>query len=174
MIKNVTTEDKKMGSFHKSFSKVDLSETPVKFHPMKDELLPFLLQNLHNFCLLEEEIYDRDEQLSNENKSTDKLWNEYKRHYTKLAKPICTEDMLKRLSLVSYGKPSRYGYLNTGCDKVIFKMKSQNKAVVEIHFQKGVGERHQFVLQKKEDGWKISDKNIGFASEKNKWHKCEL
>ncbi|GMK39583.1 hypothetical protein PCCS19_26370 [Paenibacillus sp. CCS19] len=170
---------------HESLSDVDMSATAEKYKYMKDELLHFLFENLYNLCQLEKEIYIRSVQLNNEKLDLgipshqthphDKgLWAEYKDRYREMIMPICTETLIARGFAGSFGEPAEYDYLNTGCEKIFFIMKSRSRAVVEIHYEYGIGKMHQFVLQLKDGEWKINEKNYGFTSEIDRWHKDHI
>ncbi|MCT4615108.1 MAG: hypothetical protein N4A49_09580 [Marinifilaceae bacterium] len=52
-------------------------------------------------------------------------------------------------------------------------MKSEKRAVVEIHYKYGMEEKDQFVIKKNEYGWRIDTKKYGFQSN-NKWFKDYL
>lgn len=155
---------------------INMGETPEKFQHMKDELLDFLLSNLRSLCQLEEEFYVRNEQLDKDkvtrlglprhhtHPESGDMWNEYSRRFLEIVTPICTQSLLKRGFARSIGNPAEYAYLNTGC-KISFIMKSANRAAIETSFKKGTVMKHQFILKKTEDGWKIDSKKYGFADE---------
>jgi len=172
-----------MDFLHESFNNADITGTAEKFLHMKDELLPFLFENLHKICLLEDEIYLLSEKYVAEKPTLgiprhivhpkDKeMWADYRKRYREIVEPICTETLLKRGVAQSFAEPAEYDYIHTGCKKIFFIMKSKSRAVVEIHYKHGVKKMHQFVLQLKEDGWKISSKNYGYPrpGEIDKWH----
>ena len=164
-----------------SEAEIDFRATPEKYHYMKDEIISFLLQNLKNICQLQEEICARNDQLEKEKiklgisrnqlaPGSKELWEEYRNRYMALVTPICTELLLKQGVAGSISKPAKYSFSNTGCDKIVFTMKSQNRAVIEFYYYiVVVGQKHQFTLQNIEGKWKISMVKGGLINEP-KWH----
>lgn len=73
----------------------------------------------------------------------------------------------------SFGKPTKYEYLTYPDTKIKFIMKSANRTVIETEYQYGSGRKHQFVLKKDGENWKIDTKKYGFPNEKT-WYKDEL
>lgn len=52
-------------------------------------------------------------------------------------------------------------------------MKSDNRAVIETHFEVGVQKKEQFVIKKIDEIWKIESKKYSFPDETT-WYKDEL
>jgi hypothetical protein len=155
---------------------VDTNQTPEKFQYLKDEILGFLIDKLEALNKLEQEIFERSRALKNPAElhqlqpGEKELWAEYKLRH----KEITTTISLKPSDgSRSFGKPAKYDYLNYPDTKIIFIMKSADRAVVEAYYEYGLKKKEQFVLRKKEDSWKIDTKKYGFSGE-DKWMLDEL
>ena len=157
----------------------ELRDTPEKFAPMAEELVPFLAEHLRGLCALETEIFARSRELEAEKlkhgipayqtaPGSQELWEEYRERYGRLAAAFCTPKLLERGYAGSCGKPAKYEHLNTGCD-VFFTMKSAKRAVVETSFHRGLLFRHQFVLKHTEAGWQADQVSYAHGQE-DSWH----
>ena len=81
-----------------------------------------------------------------------------------LVTPRCTEKMLKWGTARSFGKPTKYEYLDTEPDcQVVFTMKSAKKATVETRRGPGVKEQHRFTLRPTDGGWMIGSVDYRLA-----------
>lgn len=156
---------------------IDDSLTSEKFLPMKNELVEFLITILQEINRLEQEIFNRSEKLKNPKEPNqvqpgeDELWEEYTSRYRKIVSPIFLDTTQGNPD--SFGNPAKYDYLLYPDTKLIFIMKSENRAVVEIEFYQSIGKKEQFVLKKEIENWKIATKKYGFIGE-NTWHKDSL
>lgn len=160
-------------------SEVTACDTPEKYLPMKDILVPAVVAFLRQLCALEEEIYQRSEKMEADKlragipksqmaPGSMELWEEYRERYGEIAKLHCTQKLLDRGYGRSYGCPATYAYLNTGC-KLDFTMKSPKKAVIVTHYHKGIDMKHQFVLKIEENEWNIDSVSYGYENEST-WH----
>jgi hypothetical protein len=155
---------------------IDVSQTPEKFQHLTSEILGFLIDKLEALNKLEQEIFERSRTLKNPaalhqlQPGEKELWTEYKFRYKEITNPITLKPAGGG---GSFGKPAKYDYLNYPDTKIIFIMKSTDRVVVETQFEYGIKKKEQFVLRKKNDGWKIDTKKYGFLSE-NKWMTDEL
>ena len=157
---------------------MEIVDTPEKFHPMAEELVPPLVELLRRLSALEVETCRRsrtvreareaqgERYVSQEEKD---IWTQYRESYGRLLEGRCTQALLDRGYGSSFGDPPAYGYLDTGC-QLAFTMKSPARAVVETTFLHGVDMRHQFVLRNTPEGWRIDRVSYGFPSEPGKWH----
>lgn len=163
--------------------KFNTNSTPDKYQEMKYELIPILINLLDEISILESTFIKKNEELkagkiklgipsSQIPPGYEEMWKEYKQKYRELIEEICTEELLEYGFANSIGKPGKYDYLKTGCD-LFFIMKSSKRATIEIHFEKGISMRNQFILRKIDDNWKISDKKYGFIGETT-WYKDRI
>lgn len=160
---------------------VKLSDTPEKFQPMAQKLVPPLVELLQKRNELEQEIYQRYQALEAEKPALGlprnqmhpddpALWEEYRRRYLELVEPWCVPGMLKYGAAGSCGKPARYDSLFDGPEgQVIFTMKSAKRATVETTCRKSWEHRYRFTLRLGEDGWKIGRVEYSFGGEAI-WH----
>lgn len=151
---------------------IDASQTPEKFQHLKAEVLGFLIANLEALNKLEQEIFERNLALKNPEARHQvqpgqmELWAEYKRRYLEMATPISVK---QPEGGGSFGKPAKYDYLSYPDTKIVFTMKSADRAVVETQYEYGIKKKEQFVLRKTADGWKIDTKKYGFPDEDTWW-----
>lgn len=155
---------------------IDTSQTSERFLYLTDEILSFLIDKLQALDKLEQEIFERYEVLKtkrivpNEICSwEDELWIEYAWRSEEIISPISWKP--HKVDFRPIGKPTMYEYLSYPDTKICFKMRSLHRAVIEIQFEYGIREKHQFVLRKNENGWKIDTKKYSFPNE-DIWHKC--
>ncbi len=152
---------------------IDSSQTPEKFQYLKDEILDFLIDKLEELNNLEQEIFERSRALKNPaapnqlQPGEKELWTEYKLRYKEITTPI---SLKQPEGGGSFGKPTKYDYLNCPDTKIIFIMKSADRAVVETQYEYGLKKKEQFVLKKIGESWKIDTKKYGFPNEE-KWMK---
>ena len=155
-----------------------VEDTHEKYLPMKDILVPQLIEFLRKLCHIEEELYFKDTKIDEDkakavipeniaNQQSEELWKEYRKKYGEIAETFCTQKLLDKGYARSIGQPAQYSYINEGC-KLSFIMKSSKRATIKIFFHAGVDERHKFVLKLTEDGWKIDSKSYDFNDDK--WH----
>lgn len=153
--------------------------TDEKYQSMQAVIVPILLKLLSDLNYLEDEIFVKDKQLTEDKlklgisknqvaPGSKELWVEYKERYGDIVTPVCTSNLLKRGYAGSISFPLRYGYINTGC-KLYFIMKSQNRAVVEIHFSHGIDMKDQFIFNKINDNWKLNQVKYGYQGE-DRWY----
>lgn len=157
-------------------------DTPEKFRPLAEELVPPLLELLRARNDLEREVHERFQALEaaklaagipkNQVAPGDpELWEEYRRRYLELVQPRCVPGLLKYGAAGSCGRPARYDPLFAGPEgKVLFTMKSPKKAVVETSCQKSWEMRYRFTLRLCEEGWRIGGVEHSFGGEES-WHK---
>ena len=157
---------------------MEIADTPEKFRPMAEELVPPLVALLRQLSALEETFFQRSRELKKAREARGEryvsqeekdIWQQYKEAYGRLLDGRCTQALLDRGYAGSFGDPTAYGYLDTGC-RLTFTMKSPARAVVETAFLHGVDMCHQFVLRNTEEGWRIDRVSYGFSSEPGKWH----
>lgn len=152
-----------------------IQDTPEKFQPMAEVIVPPLLELLQARNILEEEIFARSQELKKSKAAAglplnqtipeeQELWEEYRRRYLELVAPRCVPGFLKYGAASSFGKPTKYGYLedDPSC-QVVFTMKSAKKAVVELRRGPGVNEQHQFTLRPAEGNWLIGGVSYRFS-----------
>jgi hypothetical protein len=157
---------------------IDLSQTPEKFQHLADEILAFLIDKLRELHALEQEIFERYEVAKGKRTEShqtqpeeEELWAEYARRSEEIIVPISLKPY--KGNSRSFGKPSKYEYLNYADTKIIFSMKSANRVVVETEFGYGIQKKEQFILKKGKEGWKIDAKKYSFA-DGDTWWKCEV
>ena len=159
---------------------MEIADTPEKFRPMAEELAPPLVELLRQLSALEEQFCRRSQALKSAREARGEryvsqeeqdIWTRYKEAYGRLLEGRCTQTLLDRGYAGSFGSPTAYGYLNTGC-RLTFTMKSPGRAVVETRPSTGKAWDlcHQFLLRSTEEGWRIDRVRYGFASEPGKWH----
>lgn len=156
---------------------LDTSQTSEKFLHLADEITCFLTDILQELHSLEQEIYERNELLMNPDEPNQlqpgekELWAEYKQRRKEITDPVSLNPSDEGSR--SFGKPTEYEYLSYPDTKITFIMKSANRAVIETEYQYGIGRKHQFVLKKDGENWKIDTKKYGFPNETT-WYKDEL
>ena len=156
---------------------IDSVQTNEKFLHLKNVIVISLVENLEKLNVLEKEIFERSKLLKNPNEPNQvqpgekELWEEYKQRRIKITDFISTKNSETRTN--SFGKPTKYEYINYPETKMIFLMKSKNRAVIEIYYEYGIKGKEQFVMKKIEEEWKIDSNKYGFQSEE-KWYKDEL
>lgn len=147
--------------------KLVFGDTPEKFQPYAAEIVPPLLALLEARNELEREIWARSIRLREEKAAAgisphqtipaeEELWEEFHRRCLELARPCCTENMLKGGPAGSFGKPAKYDYLFDSPDPAVcFTMKSPKKAVVSIRNPVSHAYGYRFTLRPSQDGWKV-------------------
>lgn len=160
---------------------IKLLDTPEKFQPIAEEIVPPLLELLRARNALEAEIHRRYQAPEAEKPALGlpknqmhpddpALWEEYRRRYLELVEPRCVPGLLKYGAVRSCGKPARYDPLFEDPEgQVIFTMKSAKKATVETSCRKSWEERYRFTLKPFEDGWLIAGVEYRLGGE-NSWH----
>ena len=157
---------------------IEIVDTPEKFRSIAQELVPSLVELLRSLSALEGETFRRSQALKRAREARgerhvsqeeQELWTQYKDAYGRMLEDRCTQALLDRGYAGSFGDPTVYGYLDTGC-RLTFSMKSSARAVVETTFPHGVEMCHQFVLRNTEEGWRVDRVSYGFTSEPKKWH----
>ncbi|MEM0575561.1 hypothetical protein [Flavobacterium polysaccharolyticum] len=158
---------------------ISISETHEKFIPLKDEIVAFLVDKLQDINFLEREIFERSQKLKNPKDPNQvqpgetELWDEYAARYKELLTPIALNPSAG--GSYSFGNPAKYDYLSNPDTEIFFIMKSSNRAVVETRYKYGIGvvQKHQFVLKKETENWKIASKKYGFSDETT-WYKGDI
>ena len=159
---------------------MEIVDTPEKFRPMAEELVPPLVELLRSLSVLEGGTCGRSQALKRAREARGEqyvsqeekdIWKQYKEAYGSLLEGCCTQALLDRGYAGSFGTPTAYGYLNTGC-RLTFTMKSPTRAMVET--ASSIGKAwdlcHQFLLRSTEEGWKIDRVSYGYGGEPGKWH----
>lgn len=158
-----------------------IEDTPEKFRFMAEEIVPPLLDLLGKLNSLEAEIQQRSEILDKKKLEMGiassqiapgwkELMKEYGERYLELVEPRVVPGFLKYGAASSYGKPTKYEYLDTDPNcKVVFIMKTAQKAVVETHYTSSLEMMHRFALKPVDGKWLIHAFAYGFASD-GKWH----
>ncbi len=157
-------------------------DTPEKYRPMAAEILPPLLELLRARSALEGEIWERSYTLrkafiaagGSPNQlppGTMEIDREFRSRYLALAQPRCVPGLLKYGAAGSYGRPTKYGYLDTDPDcGLFFTMKTAKKAVVETRYSNGALRcKHRFTLKPDGGGWLIAKIEYGYQDE-DTWH----
>ncbi len=169
--------DSKVASEPKPLA-IDASQTPEKFRHFQDEVFNFLIPILKSLHELEANAQKKMEALEKKRSSPnqvhpdeDGVWNEYIEKSKQIIAPVSFKPYGGHPR--SIGKPTSYEYLTYPNSKFYFIMKSENRAVVEVHFEYGMAEKNQFVLKKVENDWKIDSRKYGFPDEET-WHTDEL
>ena len=161
---------------------VQVKDTPDRFRPMADTLVPPLLDLLRARSALEREIHDRWEAMDQAKLAAGvaynqiapgepALWAGYRRRYLALVEHRCVPGLLKYGGPVSFGKPDKYGYLedDPAC-QVVFTMRSGKKAVVETWGHSGsLVVRHRLTLRPGEGEWLIARVEYGHGAGED-WH----
>ncbi|AXG69433.1 NTF2 fold immunity protein [Kordia sp. SMS9] len=156
---------------------IDVSQTPRKFQHFADEIVPFLIEKLHEIHILEKEVYTRSRALKNPKEPNqvqpgeDELWDEYAERRKAITAPISVQPTDG--GGTTFGKPTKYEYLYNVDTKIVFIMKSVKRVVVELYFKKGVACKDQFVLRKEGEHWKVHTKKYGFQGE-DTWYKDDF
>lgn len=156
---------------------IDTSQTSEKFQPMAEEILELLISNLQKINELESEIFKRDEDLKNPKEPNQlqpgqlELWKEYEARRDAITDAICMKS--QKGGADSFGKPTKYEYITYPDTQFFFIMKSANRAVVEVLYEKGIKQKDQFVFKKDGTTWKIDTKKYGFTRETT-WYKSVL
>lgn len=157
--------------------RVVLEDTPEKFQPLAEELVPPLLEVLKERNELEKEIFARSRKLREEKKAAgvpeyqsgpeeEALWEEYSRRYLELVSPRCTEKVLKWGAARSFGMPAKYDYLFGAPEFAVrFSMKSAKRAVVTARNSVSYGYGYRFILRPFEDGWKVDGVESALGNE---------
>lgn len=157
--------------------KIDRNQSSEKYQHKAEEILEFLIRILQEINLLEQEILERSKSLKNPHEphqlqpGEKELWVEYAKRRKEITSPISLKESMQGGR--SFGKPTKYEYLSYPDTQIIFIMKSENRAVVEIIYKYGTQAKDQFVLKKDGVCWKIDTKKYGFVGE-NTWYKDEL
>lgn len=150
-------------------------DTPEKFQPLAEEIVPPLVELLQKRNDLEAEIGERFQTLRAEHAAAgippyqagpgiEELHQEYARRYLELVTPHCTEKMMKWGAARSFGKPAKYDYLFGAPEPAVwFTMKSAKKAVVSTRNPVSYGYRYRFILRPVEDGWKVDGVECAFG-----------
>ena len=145
---------------------VIFEDTPEKFRPMAEEILPPLIELLRGLCALEEKFYARDQrQKANRpggiystqaHPNSKALWEHYREAYTALLDPRCTEKLLtrRRDCCQSMGDPADFACLKREAE-VVFTMKSKARAAVIVRAFDGFGSSCRFELKPEDGEWKI-------------------
>lgn len=161
---------------------VEIKDTPDRFRPLADTLVPPLLDLLRARSALEGEIHDRWEELDKAKLAAGAaynqiapgepaLWAEYRRRYLELVEPRCVPGLLKYGAERSFGRPAKYAYLDAdpAC-RVVFTMKSAKKALVEAWGHNGsLVVRHRLTLRSGEGEWLIARVEYGHGAGED-WH----
>lgn len=151
-----------------------INEASEKFKDKQDEVCNFLFDILRKLNDLENEVYERGEELKKKRPEPhimapgeDELWEEYERRTGDIVKPVCSEKLLKRRYGGAFGKPVHYFYVDGECT-ARFIMKSAKKAMVEVHFMHGTPQFHRFVLNSDGGAWLLDEMYYGFDSDPQK------
>lgn len=156
--------------------KTVVEDTPEKFRPLAEEIVPPLLELLEARNALEREICARAMKLREEQAAAglpsyqatpagEELHEEYRRRYLELVRPRCTEKMLKWGAAGSFGKPAKYDYLFDSPEPaVFFTMRSAKKAVVSTRNPVSYGYRYRFLLRPSEEGWMVDGVECAFGN----------
>ncbi len=157
-----------------------INKASDKFKDRQDEVCGFVFRFMREMNALEDEIFERSEELKRHKlvmgipkhqvgPGEEELWDEYKERMKSIITPKCTLKQLKRLYGMSFGKPTKYGYIDGEC-KVNFIMKSAKKAVIVTHFHHGTDCMHKIELANGGSGWLVDTVYYGFASDPDKWY----
>ena len=159
-----------------TLTKTVVQDTPEKFRPLAEEIIPPLLELLEARNTLEREICARAMKLREEqaaaglppNQTTpaeEDLYEEYRCRYLELVRPRCTETLLKWGAAGSWGKPAKYDYLFGSPEPtVFFTMRSAKKAVVSTRNPVSYDYRYRFILRPSEDGWLVDGVECAFGN----------
>ncbi len=157
-----------------------INKASDKFKDRQDEVCGFVFRFMREMNALEDEIFERSEELKRHKlvmgipkhqvgPGEEELWDEYKERMKSIITPKCTLKQLKRLYGMSFGKPTKYGYIDGEC-KVNFIMKSAKKAVIVTHFHHGTDCMHKIEVANGGSGWLVDTVYYGFASDPDKWY----
>lgn len=165
-----------------------INEANEKFKDKQDEVCGFLFGLLKQINALEDEIFDRDDELSKKRPELGlppnqvvpgqmELWAEYKQRLGEIVRPACTEKLLKKGYRGTFSRPVKYGYIDESTAKHSMKlgtanfiMKTANRAVVITHFVHGTPQTHKLVIKNAEGKWLVDEVYYGFENEPDKWH----
>ncbi len=151
---------------------IDTSKTSEKFVCNAEEIVSFLLEKLRLLHNLEQDFYEKHQNMPNANKASQfrlffKKYNEQRKN---IIDKFCTNPIAESSSLA---KPTSYEYVNDTNTQIVFIMKSAKKAIVEIYYESGIAKKDQFTLKKVDNEWKIDGKKYGFQGEST-WSKDDL
>lgn len=156
--------------------KIVIEDTPEKFRPMAEALVPPLAELLRQRNELEREICARSLKLREEQAAAgisphlstpaeEALWEEYRRRYLELVTPRCTEKLLRWGAAGSFGRPAKYDYLFDAPEPAVyFTMKSAKKALVSTRNPVSHDYRYRFTLRPFGDEWKIDGAECAFGN----------
>lgn len=155
--------------------KIVIEDTPEKFRPMAEVLVPPLVELLRQRNELEREICARSLKLREEQAAAgisphlstpaeESLWEEYRRRYLELVTPRCTEKLLRWGAAGSFGRPAKYDYLFEAPEPAVyFTMKSAKKALMSTRNPVSHDYRYCFTLRLFGDEWKIDGAECAFG-----------
>lgn len=155
-------------------------DTPERFRPVAEEIVPPLLALLWERSQLEEEIHRRLKARHREYLAAggspdqlppgeQELWEEYRRRYLELVQPRCTPGLLKHGAVDSCACPGKYSCFAAGC-QASFAMRTAKKAVVELSCPRGsLRFIYRFTLQPGPAGWLVARIQYHHSNE-TVWH----
>lgn len=157
-----------------------INEANEKFKDKQDEICGFLFGLLRQIDDIEKDVFKKSEELKRKKAEMgipkhqvgpgeNELWDEYEQRLGEVVKPACTEKLIKRRYACSFGKPSKYGYIDGECT-ARFIMKIAKRAVVQTGFMHGTPQSHKFVIRDVDGKWLVDEVYYGFQSDPDKWY----
>ncbi|MDE6470969.1 MAG: RhsIA family immunity protein [Eubacterium sp.] len=141
-----------------------------KYLPYIDEIIPAFVSMLRRLDAVEEKT---NEQHSLYAENYDYFMEKYKslqQEYGDIASELCTDEVLQRGYLSSFGKPTTYGHINKGCE-LEFIMKSVKQATVIMYNDrdKSYLPTYRFIFKNKENSWRINSVSYRIGDD-DSWH----
>lgn len=137
--------------------------TNDKYLPFADEIIPALVSLLRK-------LNDIEGKASACGTSDREKYTSFKKEYGEIAGEICTAELLGRGYLGTIHTPTKYGYINKGCD-LEFVMKSAKQASVIMYNDRSKPYlyTYRFVFKNIDDFWKLNSVSCRLGDD-DSWH----
>lgn len=144
---------------------IEITDTAEKYIPVIDRVVPVFVDFLRKLSKAEEDANEKQEMLEEQKDEDDdtfdeddeQLWAEFNENYSSIARTMCTEKLLERLSVNSFSMPTKYGHINEGC-KLEVTMKSSRQLTIIMYNDPKMPWLHtyRFVLKEIDGQWKVN------------------
>lgn len=134
-----------------------------KYLSYADDIVQLLISLLRRLDTVEKKAFVSDRENRDE-------YKELKKEYGRIANEVCTEELLERGYLISFGNPTKYGHINKGCE-LEFVMKSMKQATVIMYDEhdKSYLSTYRFVFKSFDGVWKLCSVHYRHGSD-DTWH----